>query len=183
MDNILLGKSLKAMYKLSGKTLAQLSEETDLTIDTINNLFYSRVQKPGFFGVCSLVQATGHSVSELCGFMEAAKELPAEADFTEELAKYVISVRDTVPIAAPAVLSGPSKPDGDESGREQPAAFPEEYEKQLDRYRSLHLFYVDQLNHQYREQIGQMKKSNLLLMFFLLLAMMGDLVLVFAFWG
>ena len=38
MNNIALGKTLKAMYKLSGKTLTQLSDESGLTLDTINNL-------------------------------------------------------------------------------------------------------------------------------------------------
>ena len=51
MNNLALGKTLKAMYKLSGKTLTQLSDETDLTVDTINNLFYARIQKPGLAGV------------------------------------------------------------------------------------------------------------------------------------
>lgn len=99
MDNVLLGKTLKAMYKLSGKTLMQLSDETGLTVDTINNLFYARVQKPGFIGVSTFVKATGHAISELSGFLEVAETLPEEADIIDEFTKYLFSVKDTVPFA------------------------------------------------------------------------------------
>lgn len=76
MNNVLLGKTLKAMYKLSGKTLNQLSDETDLTVDTINNLFYARVQKPGLAGVQSLVEAMGFSMQQLLSFLDENPELP-----------------------------------------------------------------------------------------------------------
>ena len=62
MNNMALGKTLKAMYKLSGKTLTHLSDETDLTVDTINNLLYARIQKPGLAGVNALVKAMGFSI-------------------------------------------------------------------------------------------------------------------------
>ncbi len=71
MNNVLLGKTLKVMYKMSGKTLNGLADETGLTVDTINNLFYARIQKPGFAGVCELTGAMGFSVKELVGFMDS----------------------------------------------------------------------------------------------------------------
>ena len=108
MDNVLLGKTLKAMYKLSGKTLTQLSDETGLTVDTINNLFYARVQKPGFIGVSAFVKATGHAVSELSGFLEVAETLPEEADITDEFTKYLFSVKDTIPSASITTAYNPS---------------------------------------------------------------------------
>ena len=55
MSNILLDKVIKTMYKLSGKTLTRLADETVLTADTINNLFYARIQKPGPAGVSALL--------------------------------------------------------------------------------------------------------------------------------
>ena len=83
MNNILLGKTLKAMYKLSGKTLSQLSDETGLTIDTINNLFYARVQKPGLAGVQTLVNAMGFSLQQLITFLDEHPDLPEDCDITE----------------------------------------------------------------------------------------------------
>ena len=160
MDNVLLGKTVKAMYKLSGKTLTQLSEETDLTVDTINNLFYARLQKPGFLGVSALVRATGYSVAELCGFMETAESLPANADITEEFTKYLFTVRDTVPAANPAktcISSADATVPHDCCT--QIRELTEEHERQLDRYRTMHLQYVEQLHILYKEQIAQMEES------------------------
>lgn len=97
MNNIRLGKTIKAMYKLSGKTLAQLSEETDLTVDTINNLFYARIQKPGFFGVCTLVKAMGFEPEELIGFMDDPHSEEDNADITECFTRYIASQRDAAP--------------------------------------------------------------------------------------
>lgn len=99
MDVVLLGKTIKAMYKLSGKTLTQLSDETDLTVDTINNLFYARLQKPSYIGITALVKATGYTVAELSGFLEMAESLSSEADITDEFTKYLFSVKDTTPVA------------------------------------------------------------------------------------
>ncbi len=95
MDNILLGKVVKAMYKLSGKTLQQLSDETGLTVDTINNLFYARLQKPGYFGVESFVKATGFTMMQLSGFLDVARTLPDTADMTEALTEYMMQQEDT----------------------------------------------------------------------------------------
>ena len=85
MGNVLLGKTCKAMYKLSGKTISQLSEETDLSVDTINNLFYARIQKPGFDGVTKFIRATGFHVRDMTNFLEMAEDLPETADITEDL--------------------------------------------------------------------------------------------------
>lgn len=95
MDNILLGKIVKAMYKLSGKTLQQISDETELTIDTLNNLFYARLLKPGFFGVSAVVKSCGYTIEDLDEFLVIASALPETADITEEFAKYIIAKKDT----------------------------------------------------------------------------------------
>ena len=102
MNNVLLGKTIKAMYKQSGKTIAQLSEETDLTIDTINNLFYARIQKPGLSGVCALVKAMGYQPSELIDFMDTLSGEDESIDVTERFTTFLNTVRDTVPSAEPA---------------------------------------------------------------------------------
>ena len=102
MNNVLLGKTIKAMYKQSGKTIAQLSEETDLTIDTINNLFYARVQKPGLSGVCALVGAMGFHPADLIDFMDTLKDEDENIDITERFTTFMNAVRDTVPSAVPA---------------------------------------------------------------------------------
>ena len=161
MDNILLGKTIKAMYKLSGKTLTQLADETGLTIDTINNLFYARLQKPGFIGVSALVTATGHTVAELAGFLDYAKSLPGDADITDEFTKYLFSVTDTVPTVSPATDC--SKNTGDHAAGNcclQIQPMNENHEKQLDRFRATHLHYVEQLSTRYQEQISQMDESS-----------------------
>ncbi len=164
LNNILLGKTIKAMYKLSGKTLTQLSEETDLTVDTINNLFYARIQKPGFAGVSAMVRATGFSIADLTGFMEQAEALPEDTDFTEAFTSYISSVKDTVPAAGHTVkeTAGHAK----QASSSLPSHFEEEltalassYEKQLEQLRGTQLQYVEQLNLQHREQIEELKNS------------------------
>lgn len=161
MDNILLGKTVKAMYKLSGKTLTQLSDETDLTVDTINNLFYARLQKPSFIGVSSIVKATGYTISDLSDFMEIAKELPEDADFTEEFTKFIFSVKDTDG-SVPATKGCP-KHTGDIDTNEcclQIQTLNEEHEKQLDRFRATHLHYVEEVHTLYKQQIAQMEENT-----------------------
>ncbi|MBQ0101639.1 MAG: hypothetical protein KBT31_02450 [Firmicutes bacterium] len=168
MKNILLGKTVKAMYKLSGKTLQQLSDETELTVDTINNLFYARIQKPGFAGVCALVNACGYRVEDLTGFLARAEKLPEDADITAEFTKYLMTAEDT---AAGAHASVPSagactytaSDTNGKSGCQRMNAMQESYERQLDQIRSAHIAYVDQLNERYREQIGKTEKSAELL--------------------
>lgn len=99
MLNVLLGKTLKAMYKLSGKTLNQLSEESDLTLDTINNLFYARIQKPGLAGVCALTRAMGFRSQDLVTFLEENADLPDEADVTEKLTNFLYAEQNSKPSA------------------------------------------------------------------------------------
>lgn len=158
MQNILLGKTIKAMYKLSGKTIIQLADETGLTTDTLNNLFYARLQKPGFFGVESVVEACGYTIPELLGFIKVAETLPEDADITDEFTKYIFSANDTVAVVNPAVSCGKS---ADSSGNccTQIQALNEEHEKQLDRFRATHLHYVGELHARYQEQIKQMESS------------------------
>ena len=169
MDNLLLGKVLKAMYKLSGKTLTQLSDETGLTVDTINNLFYARVQKPGYIGVCAFVRAAGFTPAELDGFLEAAEALPPDADITERFLEYLGAGEETQDFAGKsangtvAAARGAVKTSGGTAGLPDGAAqidlLNREHEKQLDRYRATHLYYVDQLKSQYQEQIGHLEES------------------------
>lgn len=108
MNNILLGKTIKAMYKLSGKTLSRISEETDLTVDTINNLFYARIQKPSLGGVEMLVKDLGFTMQDLLGFLDANPNLPESADVTDLFTKYHQSVCDAVPAASSAISAAPS---------------------------------------------------------------------------
>lgn len=159
MQIILLGKVIKAMYKLSGKTLTQIADETELTVDTINNLFYARLQKPSFFGVESIVKATGYTVEDLVGFMKVAESLPEDADITEEFAKYIITVKETKPSVVNTVnCVNKQNSTVDESGCcMQIRTLNEEHEKQLDLYRTTHLNFVDELHERYKEQINQME--------------------------
>ena len=162
MNNILLGKVIKAMYKLSGKSLNQLADETGLTIDTLNNLFYARLQKPGFFGVEQVVEATGYTVEELIGFMNLAKDMPEDADITGEFAKYSISVKETGPVVKSAnaiVKSNDGSVDSADVSL-QIKALNEQHEKQLDRFRATHLYYVDEINARYQDQIHQLQNVN-----------------------
>lgn len=161
MENVLLGKIIKAMYKLSGKTLTQLSDETGLTVDTLNNLFYARLQKPGFFGVETVVEATGYTVEDLLGFMKVARTLPEDADITEEFTKYIFTAKETKATVKPAVGCAKSaEKEGDGSCCMQVKELNEEHERQLDRYRATHLHYVDELHTRYQAQIKQMEEST-----------------------
>lgn len=113
MNNVLLGKTIKAMYKQSGKTIAQLSEQTDLTIDTINNLFYARIQKPGLSGVCTLVKAMGYRPAELIDFMDSIEDVEETADITERFTSFINSVRDTDASASAAKSVADTAKDGE----------------------------------------------------------------------
>ena len=160
MDVVLLGKTIRAMYKLSGKTLTQLSDETDLTVDTINNLFYARLQKPSYLGITALVKATGYTVAELSGFLEMAESLPPEADITDEFTKYLFSVKDTIP--DPKITKNCAANAENTESHEccmQVKHLNEEHEKQLDRFRATHLHYVEQLQERYKDQIAQMAEN------------------------
>ena len=154
MNNITLGKVLKAMYKLSGKTLTQLSDETDLTVDTINNLFYARVQKPGLAGVNALVNAMGFSIQQLMTFLEQNPNISEGCDVTEVFTKYIADAGDTISPAAPA--KEPVK-HTKSSLSEEIELLNEEHEKQLDRFRAAHQRHMDQMQEQHNRQIEQME--------------------------
>lgn len=171
MNNVLLGKTIKAMYKQSGKTLNQLAEETDLTVDTINNLFYARIQKPSLAGVCTLVKAMGFTPSVLIGFMEENESLPESTDVTEKFISYISSAGSAVPSASPA------KPSAAGTKKEGTAGYPdqvllvqkeqieqlkqtakeqsERYEKRLAEFNELHLRENDWL----KQELEAVKKS------------------------
>ena len=176
MDNILLGKVVKAMYKLSGKTLVQLADETGLTVDTINNLFYARLQKPGFTGVCALVRAAGFSVTELCGFGELAAALPPDADITAEFTKYLDTVKDTTAFAAAAT------PVAADTGRKQN---PESGEMPQDRIRERYDHGLNELRRVFDEEVARcereteaLRRSNLILSVALAAVALGAVIAV-----
>lgn len=157
MSNVTLGKVLKAMYKLSGKTLTQLSEQTDLTVDTINNLFYARVQKPGLAGVNALVNAMGFSIRELMSFLEEHPELPEDCDVTALFTQYIASAQDTntpVPAAKDTVKTAKTK------FSEEAEILNTEHEKQLDRFRDAYRRHEEQLREQHEHQIMQMQANE-----------------------
>ena len=155
MNNLTLGKTLKAMYKLSGKTLTQLSDETDLTVDTINNLFYARIQKPGLAGVNALVNAMGFSIQQLMMFLDENPDLPEDCDVTDLFTKYISSAADANPSVKPAkeVVKDTK---GNLSAEIE--LLNTEHEKQLDRFRATHQRYVDQLQEQHDHQIQRMEQ-------------------------
>ncbi|MCQ2436974.1 MAG: hypothetical protein MJ099_01090 [Clostridia bacterium] len=101
MNNVLLGKTIRAMYKLSGKTLPQLSEETGLTVDSINNLFYARIQKPGLADLCALTAAMGFSVAQLTDFMaQRGSELADSDNVAEAFTLFLSGDSEIQPVAA-----------------------------------------------------------------------------------
>lgn len=160
MNIALLGKTMKAMYKLSGKTLNTLSEETGLSVDTINNVFYARLQKPSYFGIKSLVESCGYKMTDLTGFLEYAETLPNDADFTKELANYVISAENTTPIVEiTRNCSGDKENKGSHECCERIKELNEAHENQLNRFRATHYHYVEQLERQYKDQIEQMAEN------------------------
>lgn len=163
MTNILLGKILKAMYKLSGKTLTELSESSGLTVDTINNLFYARIQKPGFLGVSSLVEAMGFCIEDICRFREQAEKLPVESDVTNAFTKYIFSVRETeasVDSTESDKNTAKAKHSEAEYYRQQIRDLNENHELQFERFRQMHFSYVEQIKAQYQEQISQLESST-----------------------
>lgn len=157
MNNVLLGKTLKAMFRLSGKTLSQLSDETELTVDTINNLFYARVQKPGLASVQTLVNAMGFSLQQLLTFLDEHPDPPEDQDITE---LFTISV-STAADGASSVVPAPNPlPAAKSSLSAEIELINEAHEKQLDRFRATHQRYVDQLKEQHSRQIDQMQAHN-----------------------
>ena len=155
MNNLALGKTLKAMYKLSGKTLTQLSDETDLTVDTINNLFYARIQKPGLAGVNALVNAMGFSIQQLMTFLDENSNLSEDCDVTELFTKYISSAADTnAPVKPAKELVKGTK--GNLSAEIE--LLNAEHEKQLDRFRAANQRHETQLQEQHDRQIQQMEQ-------------------------
>ncbi len=162
MQIVLLGKIIKAMYKLSGKTLTQIADETDLTVDSINNLFYARLQKPSFLGVKSLVEATGYTVEDLVGFMKTAENLAEDADITEEFTKYIFSIREVKPVvkstdSCARVQNGEAD---ENSCCMQLRTLNEEHEKQIEHLRSAQLQYINDLHERYNEQSAHMEAET-----------------------
>ena len=156
MYNMALGKTLKAMYKLSGKTLTQLSDETDLTVDTINNLFYARIQKPGLAGVNALVKALGFSIQQLIVFLDENPDISEDCDVTDLFTKYISSAADAnAPVKPAKEVVKDTK--GNISAEIE--LLNAEHEKQLDRFRATHQRYVGQLQEQHDRQIGQMEQQ------------------------
>ena len=156
MNNMALGKTLKAMYKLSGKTLTQLSDETDLTVDTINNLLYARIQKPGLAGVNALVNAMGFSIQQLMAFLDENPDISEDCDVTDLFTKYISSAADAnAPVKPAKEVVKDTK--GNISAEIE--LLNAEHEKQLDRFRATHQRYVGQLQEQHDRQIGQMEQQ------------------------
>lgn len=162
MGNVLLGKTCKAMYKLSGKTISQLSEETDLSVDTINNLFYARIQKPGFDGVTKFIRATGFHVRDMTNFLEMAEDLPETADITDEFTKYIFSSKENGSTVKSTKDTVPSA----EKLREKEAYFAEiekmnaHYEEKLEKYKEAQLNYVSEIQTRYKDQIAKMDEAE-----------------------
>lgn len=92
MSTTTLGKILKAMQKLSGLSVGDLADRSDLTIDTVNNLFYARVQKPGFSGICSLVESMGFSLALLDNLLHTPGIDTFDLPQLEEL---IVSLQET----------------------------------------------------------------------------------------
>ncbi len=161
MENILLGKVAKAMYKLSGKTLTQLSDEIGYTIDNINNLFYGRLQKPSYFGIVKLVKATGFTMEQLDKFMQMAQNLPEEADITEEFSKFILAEREGLPLpeAGLPVIDAQDGNDSPEALYKQIEWINEAHEKEMIRSKEINLQYVDLLNARNGELIARMEDS------------------------
>ncbi|MCQ2558794.1 MAG: helix-turn-helix domain-containing protein [Oscillospiraceae bacterium] len=154
MNNTLLGKTLKAMYKQSGKTITQLADETGLSIDSINNLFYARVQKPGLADVDTLTKAMGFSLAQLMAFIELG--LPPDADITDAFAKYTLAADE--PAEDLQRVQSPAPDPMEEKVTSQIRLLKAEHEKQLDRFRATHLLYVEQIQNQYKAQLADMEK-------------------------
>lgn len=154
MNNNLLGKTLKAMYKQSGKTITQLSDETGLSIDSINNLFYARVQKPGLSDVDVLTRAMGFTLVQLMEF--TALDFPADADITAAFAKFTLAAEE--PTKEMRILQPKLQDPMEEKVNNQISLLKAEHEKQLDRFRATHLLYVEQIQNQYKAQLADMEK-------------------------
>ena len=149
MNNVLLGKTVKAMYKQSGKTIPELSEITGLSVDTINNIFYARLISPGFNCVSLITEACGFSMSMLDGFLKHAEKIPSDVDITEEFSKYIAEKDDELSLI-------PSLVDTTVTEKENTAESAVSEEPLPDFYKEMSLRYLDQLN-QLKESQGELK--------------------------
>lgn len=163
-NNVELGLVLKAMYKLSGMTVGALSEKSGITVDTLNNLFYGRVQKPGFFGVVTLVETMGYRVEDLLKVLREydVKELPQNT-LTEILTSLDKQDGDTAK-PAPVVMqvSNPKKdtPITLESLEAQRRELNEEHERQLDRFKAAHAKHSEEMKQQYHESLELIRAGH-----------------------
>lgn len=154
MDNVVLGKLLKAMQKMSGKSITVLSDESGLTVDTINNLFYARIQKPGFEGVCSLSEVMGFPVEKLLEYLKNNELEDMEvAQITEFLAEAAEDGAEKKAVSAVSAKknAGTAKADL--------ASLEEAHEKEIERLRSGYARSVENLREQREESLRQMKES------------------------
>ena len=170
MTNVELGLVLKAMYKFSGMTVGTLSEKTGITVDTINNLFYGRVQKPGFFGVVSLVETMGFRTEDLLCILreQPVKELP-QNKLTEILTAY--AEKDDKNGTGPVIVAVKAeKQDGKDDEvlssvtiknlENQRKELNEEHERTLDRFKATHTHYCDELKQQYKDSLEQIRSGH-----------------------
>ena len=170
MTNVELGLVLKAMYKFSGMTVGTLSEKTGITVDTINNLFYGRVQKPGFFGVVSLVETMGFRTEDLLCILreQPVKELP-QNKLTEILTAY--AEKDDGNGQKPVVVAVKTEGQNGKDEETLPSVtlkdlenqrreLNEEHERSLDRFKATHTHYCDELKQQYKDSLEQIRSGH-----------------------
>lgn len=162
-NNVELGLVLKAMYKLSGMTVGALSEKTGITVDTLNNLFYGRVQKPGFFGVVTLVETMGYRVEDLLKVLREydVKDMPQNTltEILSGLDKQAGGEKKE-PAAIPAAGSKKETAISLESLEAQRKELNEEHERQLDRFKATHTRYTDELKQQYHESLEMIRAGH-----------------------
>lgn len=168
MTNVELGLVLKAMYKLSGLTVGSLSEKTGITVDTINNLFYGRVQKPGFFGVVTLVETMGFRTEDMISILKEnpVKDLPQNC-LTEILTAYLNKKPGETETVTVKLQTGKEKdsaqalPEAALKGLEnQRKELNEEHERSLDRFKATHTHYCDELKQQYKESLELIRAGH-----------------------
>lgn len=172
MTNVELGLVLKAMYKYSGMTVGTLSEKTGITVDTINNLFYGRVQKPGLFGVVSLVETMGFRTEELLSILreQPVKELPQNT-LVEILTAYTEKRTEgtaSAPVAVVVRTAAGQQTAAEDAGpvvtlktlEAQRKELNEEHERSLDRFKATHAHYCDELKQQYKESLEQIRADH-----------------------
>ena len=170
VTNVELGLVLKAMYKFSGMTVGTLSEKTGITVDTINNLFYGRVQKPGFFGVVSLVETMGFRTEDLLCILreQPVKELP-QNKLTEILTAYAEKDdgNEQKPVVVAVKTEGQNRKDEEtlpsvtlKDLENQRKELNEEHERTLDRFKATHTHYCDELKQQYKDSLEQIRSGH-----------------------